>query len=188
MAVKHWLIVTVGMAVAGVAAGAAWSWLAPPVHGVVVVTKSGKRVHEYLGNEADHYFDSAVIMSGLLIGLGVISAVLLWHWRRRRGPAMTIGLTVGGLAAAAAAAGTGTGLARLRYGHIDIETIPGDHKFHYITEAPAVFFGQTPLQVLTMLLLPAAAATLTYAMMAAASAYDDLGVESSVPKTVASVD
>ena len=48
-----------------------------------------------------------------------------------------------------------------------------------------VLFGHTPLQVLTILLLPAVAATLTYAMMAAASAYDDLGVESSVPETVA---
>jgi len=187
MAVKHWLTVTVAMAVAGVAAGAAWTWLAPPVHGVVVVTKSGKRVHEYLGNEADHYFDSAVIMSGLLIGLGVVSAVLVWHWRQRRGPGMTIGLTAGGLAAAAAAAGTGAGLARFRYGRIDIQSIPADRKIHYITEAPAVFFGHTPLQVLTILLLPAAAATLTYAMMAAASAYDDLGVESSVRDTGATI-
>src|ERR1700758_700163 len=119
-AVKQWLMGTVGMAVAGVAAGAVWTWLAPAIHGVVVVTKSGKRVHEFLGNEADHYFDSAVMMSGLLIGLGVISAVLVWQRRQRRGPAMTIGLTAGGLTAAAAAAGTGAGLARLRYGHIDI--------------------------------------------------------------------
>ena len=47
-----------------------------------------------------------------------------------------------------------------------------------------MFFGHAPLQVLTVLLLPAAAAVLTYAMMAAASAHDDLGVESSVPETV----
>jgi hypothetical protein len=39
--------------------------------------------------------------------------------------------------------------------------------------------------VLTILLLPAASAALTYAMMAAASARDDLGVESSVSETVA---
>ena len=182
---KQWLMVTVGMAVAGGAAGAVWTLLAPPVHSVVVVTKSGKRVHEFLGNEADHYFDSAVMMSGLLIGLGVISAVLVWQRRQRRGPAMTIGLTAGGLTAAAAAAGTGAGLARLRYGHIDIEGVPADHKVHYFTEAPSVFFGHSPLQVLTILLLPAAAATLTYAMMAAASAYDDLGVDSSVPESVA---
>jgi hypothetical protein len=172
------------MAAAGVAIGALWTWLAPSIHGLVVVTKSDRRVHEYLGNEADHYFDSAVIMAGLLVGLGVVSAVLVWQWRQRRGPAMVIGLTVGGVAAAAAAVGTGTGLARLRYAHTDIEGVPADHKVHYITEAPSAFLGNGPLHVLMVLILPAAAAAITYAMMAAASAHDDLGVESSVPKTV----
>jgi hypothetical protein len=183
--VKKWFVVMAGMAIAGVAAGAVWAWLAPAVHGVVVVTKSGKRVHEYLGSEADHYFDSAVMMGGLLVGLGVLSAVLTWQWRQRRGPAMVIGLTAGGVAAAAAAAGTGAGLVRLRYGHTNIESVPADHKIHYLTDGPAVFIGHTPMQVLIMLLLPAAVAALIYAMMAAASAHDDLGVESSVTETVA---
>ena len=181
---KRWLGVSAGMAVAGVAAGALWAWLAPPIHSAAAVTKSGKRVQQYLGNEADHYFDAAVMMAGLLVGLGVVAAVLVWQWRQLRGPGMVIGLTAGGLAAAAAAAGTGAGLVRIRYGHFDVDAVPGDHKLHYITEAPAVFFGHAPLQVLTMLLLPAATAALTYAMMAAASAHDDLGVESSVPETV----
>jgi Protein of unknown function (DUF2567) len=182
--VKQFLAVTAGMAAAGVGAGAVWAWLAPAIHGFVAVTKSGKRVHDYLGSEADHFFDSAVMMTGLLFGLGVVSAVLAWQWRRRRGPAMAIGLSAGGLAAAAAAAATGAGLVRFRHGHTVIESVPADHKIHYITEAPAVFFGHTPLQVLTFLLLPAAVAALTYAMMAAASAHDDLDVESSVPATV----
>ena len=181
---KQWLAVTAGMAAAGAVAGAVWAWLAPSVHGVVVVTKSGNRVHEYLGNEADHYFDSAMMMTGLMVGLGVVGAVLTWQWRRRRGPAMALGLATGGIAAAAAAAGVGAGLARLRYGHTDIQAVPADHKIHYITEAPAVFFGHGTLQVLTLLLLPAAAAALAYAMMAAASAHDDLGVGSSVSETV----
>jgi hypothetical protein len=181
---RRWLAVPAGMALAGVAAGAVWAWLAPASHSAVVVTKSGKRLHEYLGNEADHYFDSAVMMVGLLVGLAVVSAVLVWQWRQRRGPAMVIGLTAGGVALAAAATGTGAGLVRLRYGHTDIGAVPADHKLHYITEAPGVFLGHTPLQVLTVLLLPAAAAALTYGMMAAASAHDDLGVEPSVPETV----
>jgi uncharacterized protein DUF2567 len=176
--------VPAGMALAGVAAGAVWAWLAPASHSAVVVTKSGKRLHEYLGNEADHYFDSAVMMVGLLVGLAVVSAVLVWQWRQRRGPAMVIGLTAGGVALAATATGTGAGLVRLRYGHTDIGAVVADHKLHYITEAPAVFLGHTPLQVLTVLLLPAAAAALTYGMMAAASAHDDLGVTPSVPETV----
>jgi hypothetical protein len=181
---RRWLAVPAGMALAGVAAGAVWACLAPASHSAVVVTKSGKRLHEYLGNEADHYFDSAVMMAGLLVGLAVVTAVLVWQWRQRRGPAMVIGLTAGGVALAAAATGTGSGLVRLRYGHTDIGAVAADHKLHYITEAPAVFLGNTPLQVLTVLLLPAAAATLTYGMMAAASAHDDLGVKPSVPETV----
>jgi hypothetical protein len=181
---RRWLAVPAGMALAGVAAGAVWAWLAPASHSAVVVTKSGKRLHEYLGNEADHYFDSTVMMVGLLVGLAVVSAVLVWQWRQRRGPAMVVGLTAGGVALAAAATGTGAGLVRLRYGHTDIGAVAADHKIHYITEAPAVFLGHTPLQVLTVLLLPAAAAALTYGMMAAASAHDDLGVKPSVPETV----
>jgi hypothetical protein len=181
---RRWLAVPAGMALAGVAAGAVWAWLAPASHSAVVVTKSGKRLHEYLGNEADHYFDSTVMMVGLLVGLAVVSAVLVWQWRQRRGPAMVVGLTAGGVALAAAATGTGASLVRLRYGHTDIGAVAADHKIHYITEAPAVFLGHTPLQVLTVLLLPAAAAALTYGMMAAASAHDDLGVKPSVPETV----
>jgi hypothetical protein len=183
--VRRWLSLTAGMAVAGVVAGAVWAWLAPAIHSAAAVTKAGKRVQQYLGNEADHYFDATVMMAGLLVSLGVVAAVLVWQWRQRRGPAMVIALTAGGLAAAAAATGTGAGLVRIRYGHFDIDTVPADHKLHYVTEAPAVFIGHSPLQVLTVLLLPAAAAVLTYAMMAAASAHDDLGVEPSVPETVA---
>jgi hypothetical protein len=165
------------MAIAGAVAGVVWAWLAPPSHSAVAVTKSGKRVHEYLGNEADHFFDSAVMLTGLLVGIAIVSAVLVWQWREHRGPAMVVGLTAGGVALAAAAAGAGAGLVRLRYGYTDFQAVPADHEVHYITEAPAVFFGHTPLQILTSLLLPPAAAALTYAMLAAASAHDDLGVE-----------
>ncbi len=175
--------VPLGMALAGIAIGGLWAWLAPPVHSAAAVTKSGKHVQQYLGSEADHYFDAAVMLAGMLVGLGVVAAVLVWQWRQQRGPAMVIALTAGGAAAAAAAAGTGAGLVRIRYGHFDIEGVPADHKLHYVTQAPAVFFGQTPLQVLTALLLPVAAAVLTYAMMAAASAHDDLGARQSVIQT-----
>jgi uncharacterized protein DUF2567 len=182
--VRPYVIVTAGMAVAGAAAGAVWAWIAPPAHSVAAVTRSGNRVHDYLGNEADHYFDSAVMMIGLLTGMAVVSAVLMWQWRQRRGPAMVISLSLGAVLAAAAATGTGAGLARIRYGHTDIGSVPADHKIHYFTEAPSVFFGHSPLQVLTVLLVPAAVAALTYAVMAAGSAHDDLGVEPSVPETV----
>ena len=55
-----------GLAVAGALVGALWAWLAPPIHGVVALTQSGERVHDYLGNEADHFFVAAFLMLGLL--------------------------------------------------------------------------------------------------------------------------
>jgi hypothetical protein len=185
--VRLWSRTVAGMAIAGVVAGAVWAWLAPAIHSAAAVTKAGKHVREYLGNEADHYFDASVIMMGMLGGLGIVSAVLVWQWRQHRGPSMVVGLTAGGLAMAAAAAGVGAGLVRSRYGHTDLGAIPADHKVHYLTEAPAVFFGHSPVQVLTVLLLPSALAALTYAMIAAASAHDDLGsgvAQQSVRETV----
>jgi Protein of unknown function (DUF2567) len=71
--------------------GAPTTRLAASIHGIVVVTKSGKRVHADLGNEVDHYFDSAVMMTGMLVGLGVVSAVLVWQWRPHRGPRSRLG-------------------------------------------------------------------------------------------------
>jgi hypothetical protein len=176
--------VVVGFAVVGVVVGAVWTLLAPPVHGAVALNKAGHRVHVYLGNDADHFFVSAVMMVGLLIGVAVVAAVLVWQWRPHRGPAMVIALILGGLAATGAATGVGAALARLRYGAVDIAGAPvsPQHRVHYVTEAPTVFFGHTPLQVIATLVLPAAAATLTYATMVAASASDDLGVEPSVPE------
>src|SRR3984957_5583128 len=103
------------MALAGVAAGAVWAWLAPASHSAVIVTKAGKRIHEYPGNEADPYFDSAVMMIGLLVGLAVVSAALVWQWRQRRGPAMVIGLTAGGGGLAGAPTGGGGGRGRPRH-------------------------------------------------------------------------
>ena len=53
------LITVAGLTVAGALVGALWAWLAPPIHGVVALTKSGERVKAYLGNESDHFFVAA---------------------------------------------------------------------------------------------------------------------------------
>ena len=74
-----------GLAVAGALVGALWAWLAPPIHGVVALTKSGERVKAYLGNEADHFFIAAFLIVGMLGVLAVVAAVLLWQWRAHRG-------------------------------------------------------------------------------------------------------
>jgi hypothetical protein len=50
-----------------------------------------------------------------------------------------------------------------------------EHRVHYVVEAPAVFFGHSPLQIAATILLPAATAALVYALMAVSTARDDLG-------------
>jgi Protein of unknown function (DUF2567) len=171
------VIAVAGLTVAGVLVGALWAWLAPSIHGVVALTKSGERVKAYLGNEADHFFISAFLIVGMLSALCVIAAVLLWQWRAHRGPAMVAALAVGAAAAAGAATGVGAALVRWQYGVVDIAAAPvsPEHRVHYIVEAPAVFFGHSPLQIAATVLFPVAAAALVYSTIAMATSRDDLG-------------
>lgn len=171
------LRVVVGLAVAGALCGALWAWLAPPIHGVVALTRSNDRVKAYLGNEGDHFFTAAFLMVGFLSVLTVIAAVAVWQWRAQRGPVMMAALCVGSIVASAAAAGTGAGLARLRYGHLDIAAVDvtEQNRVSYVVEAPSVFFGHTPLQVALTLLFPAAVAAMVYVLGAVSTTRDDLG-------------
>jgi len=169
--------VVLGLVAAGVVVGAVWAWLAPPIQAVVALTKSGDRIRGYLGDEADHLFLGAFLIAGLLGAVAVVSATLVWQWRVHRGPAMVGALAVGALAAAGAATGVGAALVRWRYGVIDVAAAPvsPEHRVHYVIEAPAVFFGHTPLQIATTFLLPAAVAAMVYALCALATKRDDLG-------------
>jgi MFS family permease len=171
------VITVAGVTVVGALVGALWAWLAPPIHGVVALTKRGERVKAFLGNEADHFFVAAVLMVGLMGALAIIAAVLLWQWRTHRGPVMVAALAIGAAAAAGAAAGVGAALVHWRYGTIDIAGAPvsPEHRVHYVIEAPAVFFGHSPLQIAATILLPAATAALVYALMVVSTQRDDLG-------------
>ena len=166
-----------GLAVVGAVTGALWAWLAPPVHGIVALTKSGNRVKAYLGNEGDHFFIAAFLIVGMVSALTVVAAVLVWKWRAHRGPVLAAALAIGSAAAAGAAAGVGAILVHWRYGAIDIAGAPvsPEHRVHYVIEAPAVFFGHGPLQIASTILFPAAAAALVYALMAVSTQRDDLG-------------
>ena len=183
------LTVIVGLLPAGVLVGALWAWIAPPVKGVLVLTHSGERLHDYLGAESDHFFVAAFLMLGLLNVVAAVAAVLAWQWRAHRGPGMLAALCTGMVIAAAAAIGVGVLLAHLRYGTVDFAKVPlsHDHPVHYFTQAAPVFFGPSRLQVACTLLLPAATAALVYAVPAAATARDDLGgyppVEALYPQT-----
>jgi hypothetical protein len=169
--------VVVALVLAGVLVGVLWAWLAPPIQAVVALTKSGNRIRGYLGDESDHLFLGAALLAGLLGAVAVVSATLVWRWRAHRGPAMVGALAVGATAAAGLATGVGAVLVRWRYGVIDVAAAPvsPEHRVHYVIEAPAVFFGHTPLQIATTILLPAGVAALVYALCTLATKRDDLG-------------
>lgn len=171
------LTVIAGLAGTGAVVGALWAWLAPPVHGVVALARDGDRIRAYLGNEGDHFFVAAFLLVGMLCVVGTVAAVLVWQWRDHRGPAMVAALTVGVMTAAGVAAGVGALLVRLRYGVIDVAAAPvsDEHRVHYVVEAPAVFFGQSPLQAALTILFPAAVVALVYSLIAVSTPRDDLG-------------
>ena len=175
--VRALLVMALGSAVTGLVIGGVWAWIAPPIHAVVALTRSGERVHDYLGNESEHFFVAPALMLGLLTVLAMVASVGVWQWREHRGPAMVIALSSGMVAAAAAASAVGAGLVRLSYGALDFDAVPltKSPSVAYVTQAPPVFFSDGPLQIAVSLLWPAGIAALVYAVRAAADARDDLG-------------
>jgi Protein of unknown function (DUF2567) len=169
--------VVVGMAVAGAAVGALWAWIAPPIHGVIALTKSGNRVHAALGAETDNFFNAAFLLVGLVVVLAVVSAVLVWQWRPHRGPLLCAALAIGAAAAAGAAAGVGALIVRARYDVIDIAGAPisPEDRVVYVTEAPPVFFAHSGWLIAASVLFPVAMAALVYSLIAVSSSRDDLG-------------
>jgi Protein of unknown function (DUF2567) len=169
--------VVAGLAVAGALTGALWAWIAPPIHGVIALTKSGERVHAALGNESENYFIAPFLLVGMTVVVAVVSAVLVWNWRPHRGPVLCAALAIGSAAAAGAAAGVGAVIVRARYDVIDISGAPisPDHRVLYVTEAPPVFFAHTGWLVAASIMFPVAMAALVYALIAVSSARDDLG-------------
>jgi hypothetical protein len=113
----------------------------------------------------------------LLAWLAVVSAVLIWQWRAHRGPVMVAALAIGSLAAAGVAMGGGAALALWRYGSLDVAGAPisPERRVHYVTEAPAVLFGHSPLQIAAMVVVPAGVAAFVYALCSLTTPRDDLG-------------
>ncbi len=170
--------VVLGLTLAGALIGGLWGWIAPPIHAVVVQTKSGERVHDYLGNESQHFFDAPCLLLGLLTLVAIVAPVLVWQWRESRGPGTIVGLVVGLATGAAVAGAVGAALVRLRYGALNFDTVAlsgGEHKLAYVVEAPPVFFSHALLPLAATLIWPAGIAALVYAVIAAGSARDDLG-------------
>ena len=137
-------VVVLGLSGIGALIGGWWAWIAPPIHAVAALTHAGERVHDYLGNESDHFFVAPCLMLGLLTVVAVVASVQVWQWREQRGPGMAVALSIGLIIGAAAAVGVGALLVRLRYGALDFGAIPlsNDHKVAYVVEAPPVLFAQ----------------------------------------------
>jgi Protein of unknown function (DUF2567) len=154
-----------------------WAWIAPPIHAVVALTRAGERVHDYLGNESEHFFDAPGLMLGLLTLVAVVAPVLAWQWHERRGPAMVICLSIGTIIAAGVASAIGALVMRLKYGALNFDAVPlsGRPSVAYVIQAPPVFLSDGPLLVAATLMWPAGIAALVYALLAAADARDDLG-------------
>lgn len=169
--------VVLGLAFAGAVVGALWAWLAPPIQIVIALTKAGDRVRGYVGDESDLVFLGAFLMIGLLTALAVTATVAVWQWKAHRGPVMIGALSVGALAAAGAATGVGAALVRWRYGAVDMGAAPvtPEQRVFYTLEAPAVFFGHSPLQIAASIVFPAGVAALIYAVFVLSTTRDDLG-------------
>lgn len=169
--------VIAGLILAGVIVGMVWVILAPPIHGVVALTRSGNRAHAYLGNESDKLFLGQFLLVGMVVVVAIVAAVLVWQWRAHRGPVLVAALAIGAAGATGAAAGVGAALARWRYGAIDMAAAPvtPERRVHYVVEAPSVIFGHSPWQIAATVLFPAAMGALAYALIAVATARDDLG-------------
>ncbi|HEY1440775.1 MAG TPA: DUF2567 domain-containing protein [Mycobacterium sp.] len=171
------VVPALGFSATGVLIGGLWAWIAPPIHVVVAITRAGERVHDYLGTESEHFFNAPCLMLGLLTVVAVVAPVLAWQWRQRRGPRMVVGLSIGMVIVAVAATAVGALLVRLHYGASNFDAVPlfGKPAVAYVVQAPPVFFGLRPLQVVVTLFWPAAIAALVYALLAAGNARDDLG-------------
>lgn len=171
------LITVAVLSLCGALIGALWSFAAPAINAVIALTRSGERIRAYVGNDADHFFTAAYMLTGMVLVLAVVGAVAVWQWRAHRGPVLAAALMLGCVGAAGAAAGVGAALARLRYGSVDVGSAPvtPEHRVHYALEAPSVFFGHNPLQIATTVLFPAAVAALIYGVCAVSTSRDDLG-------------
>ncbi|BBY29791.1 DUF2567 domain-containing protein [Mycolicibacterium sediminis] len=165
------------LTLAGVLVGAAWAWLAPGISAAIGLNRSGERVHGYVGDGADHLFLGAFLLVGMVSVVAIVAAVWAWRWRAHRGPLTVTALSVGAMAAAGAAAGVGAALAHWRHGAVDMASAPvsPERRVYYLTEAPAVFFGHTPLQIALTVVFPAGIAALVYAVFTLSTLRDDLG-------------
>ena len=153
--IRAGLLVMAALSVAGAALGVLWQWWSPPGPLGLVVSRGAVQPDE---TEAFVAGDGRFAVIAVTVGL--VAGALAWFWRDRRGPALALGLGMGGL---------GGALLTEAVGHL----IRGGST----AGAPGHLIRHLPLSVHAsgLLFVEAAAALLVYGMCTAFANSDDLG-------------
>ena len=148
------------VAVLGVPIAFLWSWIAPAER-MRVIAADGTRAALEL--ESWHRFDDLAIFGFLLLGLGLLTGIVVWLLRERRGPVVFVAAVAGATLAGWLAMQMGTGLATSDY---TVSTPPALGSVVEI--APQLETGWV------LLIAPFAVSTV-YGLLAAWNGRDDLG-------------
>ena len=143
--------------------------------GVVALSKTGERVHAYLGNEADHFFVAAALLLGMLTVLAAVSAVAVWQWRAHRGPVMVAALTIGSALGGWPPAGSGRPWPIDATASTSPRTGDPGQPVPLLHRGAVGFFGHSPVQMATGLPVPAAGRRRGVYVAGRCATHDDLG-------------
>lgn len=139
------------LAVIGVPAGAVWNAVAPHAQGVVVeegVDLVDPGTKAFIGADA--------VFMIVMAALGLVAGVVAWRLGRRHGPAVSIGLALGGLAASYVAWKVGWGLTHGSVLHwANTAPVGSKHALFIDLGAKAALFAGPLAAVLTHLVLTA---------------------------------
>ncbi|EUA08781.1 hypothetical protein I553_9838 [Mycobacterium xenopi 4042] len=142
----------------------------------MALTHEGERVHDYLGNEADHFFVAAFLMLGLLTVVAVVASVLVWEWRPTAGRRWWSRCRSAWWAPQRPQpAGRAAGACALRRRRHRRSAADARAPGALLHRGAAGILRAGPLQIGCTLLLPAATTALVYAFLVAAAVRDDLG-------------
>lgn len=148
------LVALIGLPLAWV-----WSRLAPPQVSVVQADRTLAAVPP----ESQHRFDDLALFVLLGVAAGVLSALVVWLMRQRRGPLLLLALAAGSLLAAWLAMRLGLSFTASRYA-----AVGG-------SDPDSVVSAAARLESAWVLIAQPLAAVLTYGVAAAANGLDDLG-------------
>jgi hypothetical protein len=146
-------------ALSGFPLGWLWSRLAPPER--MMVFSGGQLVPLQL--ESWHRFDDLAIYALLGLAFGIVTGIVVWSLRERRGPVIMIAAVLGGLLAAWLGMTLGVSFANSLYS---------------VAAAPKIgdVIGQAPrLESASVLVAQPLAIALTYGLLAGWNGHDDLG-------------